>query len=193
LVLFFVPQDFFSRDWLGLVESAPLALLSVLLTAAIDRRTSPAEYQSRGMLLRRLAASFLFLAGFIAVEVAAFYIVLTLPGATAAGGYPGSSFWYIYATSNAAVQPHVLHLESHFALSSALAAGYGIALIALAAGPIWSGNAWGWKTVLITGLAPAVGVPLALLYYPLDHPYFAVFPVFWLLGTFLAWRNGRKA
>lgn len=192
IALFFLPQYFFALTWLGLAESAPPALLSVILTTAIDRRLSPIEYQSKGMLPRRLAASFLFMAGFIGVEIAVFYVVLTLPGATAASGYPGSSLWDIYAAVNPAMQQNVLHLGSHFAFSSALSAGYGIALIALATGPIWSGDAWGWKTTLITGVVPATGITLTLLYYPVDHPYFAVFPAFWLLGTLLAWRSGHR-
>jgi len=89
------------------------------------------------------------------------------------------------------MKDNVLHLESHFALSSALAAGYGIVLIALATGPIWSGNAWGWKVALITGLAPAAGITLALLYYPLDH--LRRLSRVRLLGTFLAWRSGGEA
>ena len=188
LALFFGLQTVFSSTWFGLAESAPLALISVLLTVGIDRRHSRVEYQeSKLMLSRRLASSFLFVAGFTGVEIAIFYIVLTLPGGAAASGYPGSSFWSVYdAATSATIQHHILHLGSHFAFSSALAAGYGIALMALAIGPVWHGEAWGWKTTLITGLIPSVGMLLALLYYPLDHPYFAIFPLFWLLGTILA-------
>ncbi len=108
------------------------------------------------------------------------------------GGYSNANIQSIYAgVSIPDLRASVVHLAQHFALSSILAGGYGLALMFLAAGPVWSGQSRGWSTSLAVGAIPAVLLILALIYFPTDHPYFANFSLFWLVGTTLAWMGAE--